>query len=174
MTIAMKPLSYEKLLHAAVRAGFVVDKFEDGSVRIRPQDARMLITQKASSSASRGACLQLLSAHELDMYVVGREKRPPLRNTTKRANNSTGTLARYRCARLTRPSDLLTLLTSLPILGTSTENDVYIFDVSGTLLLYLSHHEEILVYVRLTNSIRGAPVASTVERSGRIKGDRNR
>ena len=82
------------------------------------------------------------------VYLVGREKSPPLLNVSrKRVQARFPLLTKHRVVSLNDGAEVGAVATALRSAGWCVDNDAYLFPAEGGWLAYVGHHDDLVVYV---------------------------
>jgi hypothetical protein len=133
----MKVVSRAKLSHLASKAGLQFERWPEGTVRFTfagsgpPKDVSPDWFRDRITSV---------------VYLVGREKSPPLANVAqKRAQTRFPLLARHRVVSLDDGAEVRAVVAGLRSAGRCVNNDAYLFPAEGGWLAYVGHHDEVVV-----------------------------
>src|SRR5688572_32852334 len=81
------------------------------------------------------------------VYLVGREKSPPMANVfRKRVRSRFPLLTKHRVVTLDDGAEVGAVADVLRSAGWCVDNDAYLFPAEGGWLAYVGHHDELLVY----------------------------
>lgn len=81
------------------------------------------------------------------VYLVGRERSPPLANVSrKRMQARFPLLTKHRVVSFDDGAEVGAAATMLRSAGWCVDNDAYLFPAEGGWLAYVGHHEELVVY----------------------------
>ncbi len=142
----MLAVSWESLESKLLELGMSVERFPDSSdIRVLPPKPCYLISVPCSSSTP--FTMECHQGADL-FYCVGRE------GSLKIRNESIGPGQSKRCPRIVRRNSPFQLSFD-ELLGSingtrnnryGTSDDFYAIPASGTFMLYVSHHDEVLLY----------------------------
>jgi hypothetical protein len=131
----MRALTEAQLFRAVKRLPFKVERFPEGTVRFElPRSRLREVPLDELKSLPFSGC-----------YLIGREATPPLADA-KTDDISSLTLRRSRVAAVRARGEFMRACQEIMQHGSNVDHDVYVLDMSALWMLYLSHHDEVLLY----------------------------
>jgi hypothetical protein len=134
----MNAVSRPQLARLASKAGLLFERWPDGTVRFTLAESAPPADITASWFRNRVTGR---------VYLVGREKSPPLANVSrKRVQTRFPLLTKHRVVSIDDGAELSAAATALRSAGWCVDNDAYLFPAEGGWLAYVGHHDELVVY----------------------------
>ena len=135
----MKAVLRPQLARLASRAGLRLERWPEGTVRLT----------LAESESPADVTPEWFQKHaKSPVYLVGREKSPPLANVTrKREKTRFPLLTKHRVVLLDSGAEVSAVTKAILAAGWCVDNDAYLFPAEGGWLGYVGHHNELDVYV---------------------------
>jgi hypothetical protein len=127
-----------QLSRLASKAGLQLERWPEGTVRFTLGESAAPVDVKPEWFRDRVASR---------VYLVGREKSPPLANVSrKRVQARFPLLTKHRVVSLDDGAEVGAVATALRSAGWCVDNDAYLFPAEGGWLVYVGHHNELVVY----------------------------
>lgn len=127
-----------QLSRLASKAGLQLERWPEGTVRFTL--ARSAPPADVMPEWFRNRVTSLV-------YLVGREKSPPLANVSrKRAQARFPLLTKHRVVSLDDGAEVGAVAATLRSAGWCVDNDAYLFPAEGGWLAYVGHHDELVIY----------------------------
>jgi hypothetical protein len=134
----MNPVIRPQLSRLASKAGLRLERWPEGTVRFTLAESAPPADVKPTWFRDRVTSL---------VYLVGREKSPPLANVSrKRVQARFPLLTKHRVVSLEDGAEVGAVATALRSAGWCVDNDAYLFPAEGGWLAYVGHHDELVVY----------------------------
>jgi hypothetical protein len=142
----MNALIRPQLSRLASKAGLLLERWPQGTVRFTLRESAPPV------DVEPGWFRDCVTSR---MYLVGREKAPPLANVfRKRVRARFPLLTKHRVVSSDDGAEVAAVVTALGSAGWCVDNDIYVFPAEGGWLAYVGHHDELVVYAP-----RRAPLA---------------
>jgi hypothetical protein len=141
----MKPIQMAKLLSAAKKAALKTKYFEDGTISLDNEVYDLMFVLRTDTKAAW--MITATGSVRRKFFVVGRENFAPLRGLFTGRTGVGCLLRKHRCLETSSASAVIESIDLISKLGSSTANDIYVFPEAGGWLIYVSHHDEILVFI---------------------------
>jgi hypothetical protein len=134
----MNAVSRPQLSRLASKAGLQLERWPEGTVRFTLAESASPIDVKPEWFRDRVTSR---------VYLVGREKSPPLANVSrKRIQARFPLLTKHRVVSLDDGAEVGAVATARRSAGWCVDNDAYLFPAEGGWLAYVGHHDELVVY----------------------------
>ena len=127
-----------QLSRMASKAGLQLERWPEGTVRF---------TLAGSAPPTDVAPEWFRDRVSSRVYLVGREKSPPLANISrKRVKAQFPLLTKHRVVSFDDGAEVGAVANALRSAGWCVDNDAYVFPAEGGWLAYVGHHDELVVY----------------------------
>jgi hypothetical protein len=127
-----------QLSRLASKAGLQLEQWPEGTVRL---------TLVRSAPPTEVAPEWFRDRVTTLVYLVGREKSPPLANVSrKRVQFRFPLLTKHRVVSFDDGAEIRAAATAICRAGWCVDNDAYLFPAEGGWLAYIGHHDELVIY----------------------------